>query len=127
MPVRRIKLVGEVGPRSRITRASSGPMALLNSLRPLLLRCVLTAALPAAAVDDSGLEEPRRNFRKSGATLVTLQEKRILGAWCERLQKESGAAAPDGFTKKLQILGSNLASARERCTLPPPPEELELE
>src|SRR3954462_4779007 len=73
MPVSRIRFVGEVGPRSSITRGSSGLMCLLNSFSPLLLRCDRAPDLAVAgAAPDLG--ELRRNLRKSGATLFTLQE-----------------------------------------------------
>ena len=74
-----------------------------------------------------GFGRAAQKFQEIGGHVGYSTRKADFGAWCERSQKESGAAAPDGFTKKLQILGSNLASTRERCTLTPPPEELELE
>src|SRR5436309_880423 len=104
MPVRRIRLVGEVGPRSSMTRGSSGPMCLLNSFSPLLLRCERAPDLAAVGAAPD-LENPRRNLRKSGATLLLYKkyrnESRVFGP------KKSGAAAPDRFTKRGQFLGSN--------------------
>src|SRR3954468_25036590 len=99
MPVRRIKLVGEVGPRSRTTLGLSGPMLLLNSLSPLLERCVRTAPFDAAEGAVCGCAaEPRKNLSRSGATFPTLQEKRAL-----------------------YPLGSNFVSTRVRCVPIPPP------
>jgi hypothetical protein len=102
-------------------------MCLLNSLRPLLLRCVRMAALPAAADDDSGLDEPRKNFRKSGATLSLYKKSGFesILRWVAKKNQEPQLLMV--LRANSQIFGSNFASTSERCTLTPPPEELEPE